>query len=129
MLPNVSRSKRYQTMKLSLLIKYNMKNIFLEKSYIKCHRKTSPSVKLKFYTICFHYTASWSLSKYIETKLQTTCSYLILIIFKKKKRSGIFCIIFEKNVSLDNSINWPSFIVWLPLRHDILGNMCIAIVS
>ena len=27
------------------------------------------------------------------------------------------------------SINWPNFIVWLPLLHDILINMCIAIVS
>ena len=26
------------------------------------------------------------------------------------------------------SINWPSFIVWLPLLLEILGNMCIAIV-
>ena len=25
-------------------------------------------------------------------------------------------------------INWPSFIVWLPLPCEILGNMCIAIV-
>ena len=26
------------------------------------------------------------------------------------------------------SINWPSFIVWLPLLREILSNMCIAIV-
>ena len=26
------------------------------------------------------------------------------------------------------SINWPNFIVWLPLLRDILGNICIAIV-
>ena len=26
------------------------------------------------------------------------------------------------------SINWPNFIVWLPLLCEILGNMCIAIV-
>ena len=26
------------------------------------------------------------------------------------------------------SINWPNFVVWLPLRCEILGNMCIAIV-
>ena len=25
-------------------------------------------------------------------------------------------------------INWPIFIVWLPLHIEILGNMCIAIV-
>ena len=27
------------------------------------------------------------------------------------------------------SINWPKLIVWLPLLLEILGNMCIAIVS
>ena len=27
-----------------------------------------------------------------------------------------------------NSINWPNFMVWLPLRLEILGKMCIAIV-
>ena len=26
------------------------------------------------------------------------------------------------------SINWPSFIVWLPLLLEVLGNMCIAII-
>ena len=26
------------------------------------------------------------------------------------------------------SINWPNFIVWLPLLFEILGNMCIATV-
>ena len=24
------------------------------------------------------------------------------------------------------SVNWPNFIVWLPLLLEILGNMCIA---
>ena len=33
-LPNISRSKRNQTMKFGQLIKYN-RNIFLEKSYTK----------------------------------------------------------------------------------------------
>ena len=27
-----------------------------------------------------------------------------------------------------HSINWPNFIVWLPLLLDILGNMCIVMV-
>ena len=26
-----------------------------------------------------------------------------------------------------HSINWPNFIVWLPLLLEVLGNMCIAI--
>ena len=38
-LPNISRSKGNQTMKLGQL---NMRNIFLEKSYKKCCGETSP---------------------------------------------------------------------------------------
>ena len=41
-MPNISRSKGNKTMKLSQLIEYNMKNIFLEKSYTECGRETSP---------------------------------------------------------------------------------------
>ena len=33
-LPNISRSKGNQTMKVDQLIKWNMRNIFLEKSYV-----------------------------------------------------------------------------------------------
>ena len=39
--PNISRSKGNQTMKFSLLIDYNMRNIFLEKSYAKYGGKAS----------------------------------------------------------------------------------------
>ena len=49
-LPNISRSKRNQTMKLGQLIEYNMSNIFLKTSYTKCGRETIPrlfSKKLK----------------------------------------------------------------------------------
>ena len=49
-LPNISRSKGNQTMKFGQLIEYNMRNIFLEKSYTKCGGETSPrlfSGKLK----------------------------------------------------------------------------------
>ena len=49
-LPNISRSKDNQTMKLGQLIEYNMINIFLEKSYTNCGGETTPrpfSGKLK----------------------------------------------------------------------------------
>ena len=36
MLPNISRSKGNQKMKFGQLIEYNMKNIFVKKSHIKC---------------------------------------------------------------------------------------------
>ena len=41
-LPSISRSKGNQTMKFGQLIEYNMKNIFLEKSYTKCGGETFP---------------------------------------------------------------------------------------
>ena len=49
-LPNFSRSKGNQTMKVGQLIECNMRNIFLEKSYTKCGGETSSrpfSEKLK----------------------------------------------------------------------------------
>ena len=47
-LPNISRTKGHQTMKFGQVIEYNMKNIFLEKSYAKCGGET---IQLVF-TIC-----------------------------------------------------------------------------
>ena len=40
-LPDISRSKGNQAMKFGQLIEYNMKNIFLEKSYANCGGETS----------------------------------------------------------------------------------------
>ena len=40
--PDIYRSKGNQTMKLGQLIEYNMKNIFLVKSYTKCGEEASP---------------------------------------------------------------------------------------
>ena len=40
-MPNISRSKDNWTMKSGQLIKYDMRNIFLEKSYTKCGGETS----------------------------------------------------------------------------------------
>ena len=39
-LPNISRSKDNQTMKFCQLIEYNMRNIFVEKSYTRCGGET-----------------------------------------------------------------------------------------
>ena len=38
----MSRSKSNQTKKFGQLIEYNMRNIFVEKPYTKCARKTIP---------------------------------------------------------------------------------------
>ena len=42
-LVNISKSKRNQTMKFGQLIEFNMKNIFVEKTFTKCVEKTSPT--------------------------------------------------------------------------------------
>ena len=41
-LANILESKSNQIMKLGQLIEYNIRNIFLEKSYTKCGGETSP---------------------------------------------------------------------------------------
>ena len=45
-LPNISRSKDNQTMKFGQLVQCNMRNIFLEKSYIKYGRESIPDLSL-----------------------------------------------------------------------------------
>ena len=89
---------------------------------------------LKFYTVCFYCLSCWRLSKYIKTKLQITCFYLIQSFFKKQKVvwNQPSCLIhfphdfWRKMFLLSYSVNWPNFIVWLLLFHEILGSMCIA---
>ena len=55
-------------------------------------------------------------------------------LLKRKRRSGAslpvplstwFC---KKNISHLYSINWPNFIVWLPLLLGILGNISVVII-
>ena len=51
MFPYISRSKANQAMKSGQLIEYNMRTIFVEKSYAKCGGETIPipfSKQLKF---------------------------------------------------------------------------------
>ena len=96
---NISRSKGNQVMKLGQLKEYNMRNVFLKKSYTKCGGETIPrrfSKKSKLsisldqyskvlYIYCFYCLPSWGLSKGIETKLKATCFYLIRSFLKKQK--------------------------------------------
>ena len=91
---------------------------------------------LKFYTGCFDCMASWWLSNYFETKLQTTCFHLILSFFKKIRR-GLELVSLPRFLHdfwrkifllLHFIINWTNFIVWLPLLCEILADICIAIV-
>ena len=89
---------------------------------------------LKFYTVSFHCIASWGLSKYIENKLQSACFHLILSFFKKYRGLELVTLphflhnIWRKIFLLLCYLNWRSFIVWLSLLYEILGNTCIGIV-
>ena len=62
---------------------------------------------LKFNTVCFYCMPSWGLSKFIRSKLQTTCFYLIKKLFLKTKRGlqlvslpGFLTWLLKKNISL-----------------------------
>ena len=90
MLPNILRSKGNQTMKLDQLTEYNMRNILLEKLYIKWSGETisrpfpeksnliiSRDQYSKVLYGLFLLYAKLRLSKYIKTKLQTTCFFHI----------------------------------------------------
>ena len=46
-LPNISRGKGNQTMKFGQLLQYNMRNIFVEKSYTTCGGEIIPRPFLK----------------------------------------------------------------------------------
>ena len=77
-----------QVMKFGQFRRYNMRNIFLEKSHKTWRRNFCQTLKnqnwayprinnLEFYTVCFCCNPSWGRSLYIETKLETTCFDLI----------------------------------------------------
>ena len=123
---NITRSKGNQTMKIPELIEHDMRNVFLENLHLKCEGEAPPfskksnGVKLsinifKSYVVCFYCTPSLGLSKYIETKPQTTSFYLKQRPLKNKKRSGaglpasfyawffIFLLLY--------STSWPNFVV------------------
>ena len=50
-LPNISRGKGKQTTKFGHLIEYNMRYIFLQKSYTKCCGEASPFYKKSKFSI------------------------------------------------------------------------------
>ena len=115
-------------MKCGQLIENNIRNNFFEKSYPKCGREISHIpfsgknwaylwiIKVLHSSLLFH------------PKLRAILSVDHLLLphikhFNKIKRSHN---IRRKIFLLLYSINWPSFIVWLPLLREILRNMCIA---
>ena len=111
-------------MKFGQIIEYNMRNIFLEKSYTKCGGEVPDPFlakqnwvylwinSLKFYTVYFRWILSWGLSKYIETKLQTTCFSLLLSMFFKK-RGLIFQKYFSCYSLLIDHVSFPGCFYFL----------------
>ena len=93
MLPNISRSKGTQPVNFRQLIEYNMRNIFLEKSYTTHNVVekliSDPFIKnenwaylrinsLKCYKFFFLVCQSRGVPKYIKIKVLTSCLYLYL---------------------------------------------------
>ena len=65
-LPNISRAKGIKIITLGQLIQYNMRNIFLEKSYIKCGGET----------ICRPFFKNSKLSMYLDQESKVSHSFL-----------------------------------------------------
>ena len=65
-------------MKFGQLIKYNLRNIFLEKSHTKCGRKTIPRPFFK------KLKSRLSLDQYSKASY----IYIYIYVYKNKKRSG-----------------------------------------
>ena len=98
-LPNLSRSNGIQTKKFGQLLKYNMRDIFLEKSYTKYGWKRSPrrfskKKKIKIEHISVKFYSFFLLHVQVEgyrNILQLRCRPLALIpflnVFKKTKRA------------------------------------------
>ena len=125
-LPNISISKGIQAIKFGQLIKYNLKNIFLvvEKLFPDPFLKNQNWAyfwinSLKFYPVYFYCMPRWGLSKYIETKRQTTCFYLI----QKRGLELVSLLDFLHNFWRKIFLLLPNSAVWLPIRREILGNV------
>ena len=99
MLPNISGSENNQTMKFGQLLEYNMRNIFLEKSYTKYNGETIPRTLLVYNLGVIEHLASWDifrlrsitrfwLRKFRENKL----SKFIKIFNYNKSLCIIFCV-------------------------------------
>ena len=141
---NISRSKGNQRMKFGHLIEHNMRNIFLEKSCTKYGRGTIPRLftETSKLNICldqqskvlhdlFYSISGLGLSKYNETKPQSTCFYLPSKAFLKNQKKVwnqspclIFCMIFEEKyfscyilltdqTSLSGCLYFVRWIVWV----------------
>ena len=115
-----------------------MRNIFLEKLLQNVLEKLFPDSflkeqnwelilwinSLKFYHFVFIVCQVES----YRNILKLSCRLLAFTSFKGPGTSlpASFSILFLKGNTclVKYSINWPSFIIWLPLLREIMGNMC-----
>ena len=73
---------------------------------------------IKFYTACFYCMASWGLSKYMETKLQTTCLYLNFLNFiSKGKPNVLVSCVYTSNIAKQINCEGKSNTHWLKLAN------------
>ena len=147
-MPNILRRKGNQTMKFGQLIECSMRNIFLEKSYIKYGGKTSPrsfSEKLKLCISLDQYSNILYSLFLLHAKLRAIEMYWNkaadhfplphLKPFKTKQKKNSLELVslhyflhnFRRKIFfLMYFINWSA--LRLSLLHEILGEMFIVIV-
>ena len=126
-LSNISRSKGNQTMKFGQLLEYNMRNIFVEKSYTKFSGETIPRPffkKLKLSRslpkVLYSLFLSYAKLRTIEIYWNKAPDHLLLPqikLFQKTKR-GLELIslphlhdFWRKIFPFLDSISWPNFVV------------------
>ena len=145
---NISRSKVNQTLTRGELIEYNMKNIFLGKSYTKggvksIRRPVSNKSKLSIslnqlskdlYSLFLLYAKMMTI-KIPHIKNVSSLTNLLIWNFEKTKKDlklvslPHFLHGFWRNLFLLlYSVTWQNFIVYLPLLRETLDSRCIAIV-
>ena len=130
-------------MKFVQLIEYNIRNSFLEKHMQSVVEKLFPEsflwnqnqaylrIKSRFVFIVFQV-------EYYQNISKPTCKPLAItsykVFFSKKRGLELVSLLhflhdfLRKIFFLLYSINWINFTLWLPLVHEILGNMCIVII-
>ena len=101
LLSNTLRSKDNHTTQFDQLIEYNMEHVFLENSYAKCGRQTSPKIfprnknraylwisSLKFYAVCFIIYPIQGLPNILKLKCWPLAFSSCKVFSENKMRSG-----------------------------------------
>ena len=134
-------------MKFGQLIEYNVRNIFLEKSYTKCGGKTIPrpffkkwkfSISLDQYSKVLYFVFIVCQVEDYRKWLKLSCRSLAFTSNKAflKTKKGLELVSlphflhdsWRKTFLLLCSFTWPNFNVWLRLLRELLGNMSIVIL-